>query len=466
MGVKLFSFAGVLLVFVLIVTLFSGCSSTVTTQTSSPVPTLTESSTVPTQSSSTTPVVTGSSQPTPSSSTQTVPAKTIKIGYIGDFSSSNTLDSRNGLEIAMDLDNKSGGILVGGESYKFQLIDYDGKNDQATESAAINRLIFQDKVSFIISSSFLDAFVPITDSNKIITFVAGLNPADFTSQYNYVFNGNTQLAANGAYIGSICKNFPDKVKTVVQAFPDDQPGHFFSGMTVGMWQGNGVTPTNVFYPPNSGDFSAVATKVLSYNPTLFTTSSGSDAQDTLVYNAVSDAGFKGQFFSPNATSTFVMTQTLSANALEGFISGAWSYDFAPPLTALAKQLEDAWIAKYGSWQSPNIQLVNNYYCLKAALEKAGTLNSDQVANVLSNGLMFETPNGNAQMKSRPDVGQSRTVDSIGTYYLKQIHVGKAQLLTTITLAEAIAFDKAAVPAGPPGGGPPPGGPPPGPPPAP
>ena len=44
----------------------------------------------------------------------------------------------------------TGGLLVGGVSYKVEIVPYDTKNDIATAAAGISKLILQDKVKYII----------------------------------------------------------------------------------------------------------------------------------------------------------------------------------------------------------------------------------------------------------------------------------------------------------------------------
>ena len=400
-----------------------------------------------TSTTSTKPSITQTSSQTSTTTTSSVATKTVKIGFMADLSSSTAIDSKKGLELAAEIDNKAGGVQIGGDNYNVQIISYDGKNDQATEAAAINRLIFQDKVSFIIAASGYDAFVPTVDSNKVLTFVNGLNPTDFSTQYHYIFNANLQTAAWAAYIGYYCKTYPDKVKTVVRAFQENQGGHFVSSLTLNMWKANGVTPIDEFYPADLADLSSVATKIVSYNPTLVTTQTGSDTGDALVFNGIYQAGYRGVLFSTSTATVNTLKETLSPGALEGFVAGSWPYEYNPSLTPLATSFKNAWIAKNGNWQDPNVVIISDYYALKAALQKAGTVDTTAAADALSSGMIFDSPTGSARMMSRPDLGQSRTVDSVATYYLKTVKDGKATLLATIPLDQALAYYQAANPSG-------------------
>ena len=97
----------------------------------------------------------------------------------------------------------------------------------------------------------------------------------------------------------------------------------------------------------------------------------------------------------------------------------------------------------------------------AALIQAGSIDTDKVASILSNGVKFDALYGPMQMVSRPDLGNDRTTDSVGTYYIKTVHNGAAELTATITPDEALNDLRLAFPPLPPRATPP-GLPPPGP----
>jgi hypothetical protein len=121
------------------------------------------------------------------------------------------------------------------------------------------------------------------------------------------------------------------------------------------------------------------------------------------------------------------------------ICAAWPVEFDSPLTPVAKSFKDAWIAKYGKWEGPEIQGVGQFTILTEALKQAGSLDTDKVSAVISNGLKFEGPNGLAMMIDRPDMGNSRTIDSVNTVYMKEIKKGQPSLLATISLDEALTY---------------------------
>lgn len=395
---------------------------------------------------------------------ETPATKTVKIGLVFWFGSDIGLDAMHGMELMADEDNKNGGIDIGGEKYKVQLIEYDSNNNQAQEISAVNRLIFEDKVKFIISQGIYEgAWIQITEANKVIVLSQNpqaqlLEAPNTRYSYNPCFSGTEIPAKMGWFI----KAYPDKTKDMVVAFPDSQFGHMISGLIGAQTKAFGVTPNTIFYPANQQDLSSLGTKVVTLNPSVFMIMSGNSATlDGLVYKAMYDAGYRGQFYTPTNDPINNWLQVMPPQALEGFIMGMFSTEADPALTTTAQHFKELWTAKYGKWNDPLIVQMAGYPCLKAALEKAGTTDVEQVTDVIGSGLKYSAPSGDGEMVSRPDIGNSRTVDSISTYYMKQVTNGKTKLLATISADDALNLFRIAFPPLPPGAAPPgpPGGPP-------
>jgi branched-chain amino acid transport system substrate-binding protein len=405
---------------------------------------------------------------TTTTATTTAVPKTLKIGAAVPLTSNVGVGINRVLQILSDQDNKNGGLSIGGDRYNIQLITYDGGQDQAAQVAVANRLIFVDKVQYIISdASLLPAWSSSSESNKVIV-LGWTNQAMITAdpKLRYVFNGSCANPQVTVAMGWFCKNNSEAIKNVAAAYPDNQLGQIFSMAIGGILSSFGANVSPVFFPAETQDFSAVATKIVSMNPSVFVSVTGSDTTDGLIFNTVYQAGFKGQMLGGLATYTTLM-QTISPETLEGFICVGMPTEFDPPLTQTAADLMATWGAKYGSWEDPYYFFANNYLCLREALKQAGTTDTDKVAAVLSSGMKFDSWCGGAQMIARPDLGNIRTVDSASPCFIKQIQNGKPKLIATVSIDDTINIFQTANSAPPPGlappGGPPPGG---GPPPAP
>jgi branched-chain amino acid transport system substrate-binding protein len=338
----------------------------------------------------------------------------------------------------IDMTNKKGGLDIGGEKYIVQLIKYDSNNSGTTAVSAANRLIFEDKVKFIISDMFFVAsYLPIADANKVIVVTGPPSQDNMMPNLHYSFNpmGNSQgLVATGWF----CKNYPDAAKNVVAVSPDNQMGHMVQTILTPQWQAFGVTPTWVFFPTGATDMSAMATKIASLKPSTILEATGDSSTAGLILKALYQGGWRGIKFSGSAEPAATLASYAGWDALEGFICLGMPQEFDPPLNQAAKDWFDAFNARYGKWEGQD-GFAAYYEGLTSALQQAGSLDTDKVMAVVNNGMKFEGIGGSFMMISRPDLKNDRTVDSVSTTYIKEITGGKVKLLSTISLDDAISY---------------------------
>jgi branched-chain amino acid transport system substrate-binding protein len=349
------------------------------------------------------------------------------------------VDMMHGVETMADMVNSSGGLAVGNERYKIQLVEYDSNGQQNTAVAAVNRIVFEDKAKYLVSDGFVvDPWLPITDGNKVIA-ITGVNSENILSpDLHYSFQGAGQISQAVVMEGWIIRHNTDK-KSIVVASPDSQGGHATAERVTAVLKHFGLNAETIFYPSSSTDLSALGTKVKTLNPDMFSAEGGGPATDGLAIKSVYQAGWRGLFIGGNTGTAQNMLQVVPVEALEGSINGAWPVEFDPALTPVAKQFKDAYTAKYGKWDGPEVQFTMNYSCLIAALQKAGSIDTDKVAEVIGNGLKFEGPTGTSLMVARPDKNNTRTIDSVCGYSIKKISQGKPVLISTITTDEAVSL---------------------------
>lgn len=404
-----------------------GTTQTTTTQTT-------------TQTTQTTTQTTQTTTQTTTIQTTAAGEKTIKIGLCIWLGWSVGLDMMHSVQVAVDMDNAAGGLLIGGERYKVQLIYYDNKSDQAASAAAINRLIFVDGVKYILSDPwFYDSYDPVTEANKVILLTQASTTTILSPDRHYSFDGAVTYASSAVGFGWLKNHFPDK-KTFADVFMDNQSGHSSAQVYATIcgvfgWQ---IVDTE-FYPADTTDFSSLGLKVAKINPDVSSTAAGGVGNSALYLKALWQAGYNGPRFTPVWAPTSTYAALAPAAALEGLINGAWPTEFDPPTTAMATAFKNAWIAKYGKWEAPEIQGETDYEIVRAALMQAGSTDVDKVAAVISSGLKWEGPQGPGEMAARPDLGQSRTVCAIVSYPFKITHDGKPQVLDTISLDNAAKY---------------------------
>jgi branched-chain amino acid transport system substrate-binding protein len=387
-----------------------------------------------------------SAAPASATSQASAPTKTLKIGVVCWLGFFVGIDMVHGLELMAEMDNQNGGIEINGEKYKIQLVEYDSNNVQATEVAAINRLVFEDKVDIILASpGFASSWIPITEQNKKLVFAySPVTTSVLDAKYKYVYSANFMNDIAPVFAGWFAQAYPDLTKNIVIPVPDNQFGHGNSEKETAAWKAFGVTPTITFYPATQTDLSAVATKVVSLKPT----SVYPLGMDMSILKALYEAGYKGQVFADNTASVQNLAKMVPIAALEGYIGGAWplEFDSIPAELKYAQAFKAAWIAKYGKWESPEVVDIGMYACMKAAIQQANSLDVDKLASIIGNGLKFESPTGLGLMVNRPDLGIDRTMDSITAMSIKQVKNGQPVLIATVPLDQALSSVRKAYPA--------------------
>jgi len=357
-------------------------------------------------------------------------AKTLKVGLVAWFGWPLGLDQVHDTQVMIDMDNAQGGIDIGGEKYKIELVAYDSNRTQATEISAVNRLIFEDKVKFIMGDgTFISSWLQTAEDNKVVSLAGSDSLANLDPKWKYAFDpmGNSNYPVTMAWFA---KKYPDLVKNFALALPDNQGGHFMESILGTPAQIMGAKMTYIYYPTTQSDLSSLGTKVKTLNPEVFCATGGGPIADGLAMTAAWQSGYRGQYFMCSQSPLGSMAKVMPAEALEGMINGAEATEFDPTLTAEAQVFKDAYAARYSQWDEP-IMVTGFYGCLRAGLQAAGTTDTEKVAQVIGNGLKFNTPTGVYQMIARPDLGNERTVDAVYTMYFKTIKNGKAELIESM-----------------------------------
>jgi branched-chain amino acid transport system substrate-binding protein len=402
--------------------------------------TATTTTAAPTGSTAATTATTAGSTATTAASTETSAAAatdTIKIGAVVWLGWPLGLDMKKGIDVMVALDNANGGIDIGGKKYKVELVTLESNNDQAQTMAAVNKLIYEEKVKFLITDSmYIGSVLAETEKNKVVCVHGSPIPAGFDPNFKYAFSGGFMFQATPEVAGWMAKNVD--FKDAILAHPDDAGGEAYAMGAKATLERWGMTIKAIKYPAASTDLSSIGTEVVTAKPSGFI-ALGSTAMDPLVYQAVTQAGFKGQLFNTATITVSMLTSATPAEKLEGMIAGAWPVEFDPAVTDVAKAFKAKYIEMYGKWDGPEIQLTGAYAALRAALEKAGQVDSDAVANALASGLTFEGPTGKGEMIPRNDLGITRSVDSISEFCVKVIKNGQPVLLHQITLDEGKSY---------------------------
>src|SRR5208282_5200508 len=122
--------------------------------------------------------------------------------------------------------NAAGGITIKGQRYNIELIAYDDKWTAEGGRAAMERLVYQDKVNYlisIISSPTIVSGLNLVEQAKILDLCAGTTPKLLDPKLHYTFGVSTTRTSTPALWTAVKKTWP-KARTVVFLAPNDEGG--------------------------------------------------------------------------------------------------------------------------------------------------------------------------------------------------------------------------------------------------
>jgi len=367
-------------------------------------------------------------------------AETLKIGALGNLGWTLGVDFKKFLDVAVPEYNKKGGLMIDGKKYDVEVIFYDSKNNPETGRAAVERLVHQDKVKFIVGDETVDAWLPVTEPNKVVSVVMTPSPAIHKPDFKYVFGSTFLNTRPPAIWGWFSQTHPN-VKTWSGVFWDDMLGHILAKQCQALGNSFGQKALDVIFAPNNTiDFSAITTKINASKPDMFVTLGMGEIPAANIMKGLNEVGWKGQYFFYVGIQTAILSTIIPLSMIEGMITSEDGIRLESP-PPLAKELREKYIAKYGKWDDPSTLFINTWYCLISGLQQAKSLDPDKVAAVIGGGMKYETTEGSSRMVSRQDMGNSRTTDAVFPSNATQLVKGKMKLIKHLSVEDSLESSK-------------------------
>jgi branched-chain amino acid transport system substrate-binding protein len=307
----------------------------------------------------------------------------VTIGLITPFSgpaASYGPPERDSLEVAIQRVNQDGGVTVGGKKYTFALKTYDSAYDPTKAVTVARQAVNQDGLKFleVLGGGIVPAVQPITEPAKVLVFAAAAGDAFVGEKYPMTFRPYYDIpqsaAADLKYLQPNLGSSPQ----VVHMYPDDDLGHSVAPKTEKLAQELGFGSKTIYLRRDATDFAPALNKVVStadvidFGPTP-------PSQYAVIVKQARQLGYKGKFAFPDTLDLATVTKTAGAKAIAGSVtSPAWeSWDNEAGAywkTEVGKKRDDL--------QGWTAQSFDNLLLLKAAIEKAQSLDPVKVADAL------------------------------------------------------------------------------------
>lgn len=298
-------------------------------------------------------------------------------------------DTRQGYLTWLDWVNEEyGGIKIGDETYKVELVMYDDEGDPDTTARLVEKLITEDEVAFLLgpySSGLTKSASAISEKYGMI-MIEG-NGADETLFERGFQNLFAVLTPAGNYTESALKMLAEKgAKSVVIAYEDTAfPTSVAAGAEKWAVEYGMEVLAKESYPINVADVSGIMSKFKALEPDVFV--GGGHFNDALLFVRAA----KELDFNPGAmvitvgpsNQEFVTEVGTDANYIIGPTQWERTMSYEDPWFGTAEAYAQRYEAKWG--EPPSYQAAESTataLALHLALEAAGSMDTDAVRAAL------------------------------------------------------------------------------------
>lgn len=324
-------------------------------------------------------------------------ASAVKIGALIPLTGASSVSGqaqKNGLMLALDEINKAGGVL----GQPLELVIEDDQSNPAKAVPAFTKMVTVDKIEFMVgglgSSTTLAITGPAKQYNTFMAWSGAASPLveDAMKDYPYFFHYHPWAYYNFEAILGFFKNLKGnkKAKNIAIAYEDGPFGSTGIQDTVNAFKkaGFNVVLTEAF-KAGSGNFAPLVNKAKTQKVDIFYWV-GYDVDALPLMQQIKESGLDVGIVYGAPPSWPV---NFEKNKLAQGVASLTMWTPELPSTA-SKNFVKAYKAKYGNitdeYFAPLAYL--NLKTLAEAINKAGSLNKDKVAEVMAKST-FDTPLG-------------------------------------------------------------------------
>lgn len=319
--------------------------------------------------------------------------QTLKIGGIGTLTGAGSgwgLAVQRGTQIAIDEIMAKGGLKAGSATYKPELIMYDDAYTGQGGKTAMERLLYQDKVSFILgpigSPPTLGAVGALDEArtNQNITALLLSDGAAleilknrFGAPFNFMI-ANTNREYAPATVKWWKENNPNLKKVAILA-PNDAVGQVVVPVLIQAYKDHGIEVWFEMFERGTKEFTPLLTRMISAGVDALDLDNNAPGDAGLLYRQARQAGFRGKIWQTGGPAVEEIMGVVGRLS-EGFLS----YDLYDFKSDRAKPLVDAYEKRYGKGiiNAFTPIMYNAAKILFAAIEKSGSVDPKRVRDTL------------------------------------------------------------------------------------
>jgi branched-chain amino acid transport system substrate-binding protein len=278
--------------------------------------------------------------------------------------------------------NNQGGIDIGGQKYKLEIVSYDHKYVIAEGVATVNRLIYRDKVSYVsvLGGAVVKAVEDILREGKVLSLpvayadgvVSPKNPLQFMP-----FASPPETTAAWPWVK---EKFPD-IKRLASLTPNDDTGWWSIKISNEMAQKAGFeVVAREFFERGVTDFGPTLLRMLAGKPDIIDVTATPAGSTGLIVKQARELGYKGRFIHLGQQNMNVVVGIAGKEAVEGFLVHGFVEE---PLPEKVRDWQERYVKKYGPPFDPTtLDFSFGPMAFVAGLKAANSTDPTKIADAL------------------------------------------------------------------------------------
>lgn len=334
-------------------------------------------------------------QPTPLPST-TAPTRILMLGTLGPetgFAAPwHMPEARNTILWAEEV-NAVGGLEVGGEKYKVEVIREDDKLDPTQSRAAAEKLVNRDKINILLGPlglACVRATVPMLTDNNIVNISASSGPA-IGPQWPHAFRWITGFEVRIPATFEFARKKLPNIKSIAIFNPRNENGlsdQSISAAIAKEYKWNVVY--NEVFEPGTKDFRPYLAKMVAQKPDLIHLGQASVGEVGLQLKQLYEIGYRGYKITGDTDAPEDLIPVCGIEAAEGLVTPGGVPSEPPFATPAAIAHREKYIKRWGNWDSEGVKSEFVPRFLQAALKNAKSLNTNEIVTALEK-TVYESP---------------------------------------------------------------------------
>ncbi len=359
----------------------------------------------------------------------------IKVGVLAPLSGDVSAwgrPGRDGCLIWADWINTSGGIKIGSDRFKVEIVSYDDEYDPNKALLGAKKLILEDGVKFImmLGGDTFPAVRSFVKQYKML--VSTLLPSDLSPDTPYLIAPcEVHPIYNVTGVEWLRENRPE-LKSVAICAQDDALGLPSVATYRAAFEAAGIELVyERFFPGTTDDFEPIVSAMLAANPHILCWDT---AYEPFVHALTQEAfhqGFKGQIISCTADNYPALIEKTSKEFMEGFVFQFPDFD-DPALNNSRLNLirPNEFFAEFnrrypGTWSAVSWEYVSILELWKAAVERSGSVQPVSVLAAMKAGGIGKHAFGEARWWGKDLFGIDHAL--VGSWPVVVIQSGKARI---------------------------------------